>query len=71
MLTPTAHPDGCIYQAQPFNAVPSLSTLRRFFLTPAEFFSPAHPEPESISPGWNFKGYLNTAWPRLAIHTGV
>ncbi len=38
MLTPTAHPDCCIYQAQPFNAVPSLSTLRRSFLTSAEFF---------------------------------
>lgn len=38
MLTPTDHPECCIYQAQPFNAVPSLSTLRRSFLTPAEFF---------------------------------
>lgn len=38
MLTLTPPADCCIYQAQPFNAVPSLSLLRRSFITPAEFF---------------------------------
>jgi sulfite oxidase len=38
MLTLTPPADCCIFQAQPFNAVPSLSTLRRSFITPAEFF---------------------------------